>query len=378
MKLIYKLFKQNPNSHEGIVTVTSGIVIIANVIMAVLTVTVGALTGSVAIISAGINKFTDVISAVLTLAGAKLAKKRPDAEHPFGYGRAEYLAALLIAVIILITGGELLIDSIKLIFGTQELKLSYTAFAVLLITAVINYLLGIYAVKMGKKADSEALIGVGTDSRSDFFASVVILASTLIFLLTGVSVDDYAGVIVALFIIKAGYEILRDTLADILGPKGEHKLASKIFKEIESTPGIISADDMRLHNYGPESWTGSVNVEVDDSKTVGEAYEVIYELQERIVKKYNVSMVIGIYAVDNGQSKIKQLRKKIAEFVKDRKYIKNFHAAYVSENDKKIYCYFTVDFDFTDKAALEKEFSEYIAALYPKYNLELTIENEYV
>lgn len=378
MKLIYKLLKQDPESREGIISVTSGLGIFVNIFMALAKVIIGALVSSIAIISEGMNNAADVLSALLTLVGTKLAKKHPDEKHPFGYGRIEYLASLVISVLILVTGVEMVSSSVKLIFHPEELNISYLALAVVAGSAIIKFFLGVYTIKMGKKADSGALIGVGVDCRGDAFASIITIVSSLLFLLFGISVDAYAGILVSLLILKAGFELLMDTVGDLLGRPGEHELAVKMVEEIHNTEGIISVADVMLHNYGPDAWSGSVNVEMDHKMTVGEIYRILHALQLRIMHEYHVVMVFGIYAVDNDHEQVRELRTKIASYIREKEHVKSYHAVYVSEDEKKIYCDFIVDYKLLDWDGLREDFIKYIKEFYPAYEIELTIETEFV
>ena len=378
MKLFYKLFRQDPNTRDGIIVTTSSLGIVANLLIAGTKIIIGLISSSIAIISEGVNNAGDALSSVLTLIGAKLAKKHPDEKHPFGYGRIEYISGLVIAVIILVTGIELLISSVKLIFAPEELSISYIALGLVAFSAVIKFFLGIYTIKMGKKADSTALEAVGADCRADSFASIITIVSALVFLIFKLNVDAYAGVLISFLIIKAGFDALRETLSEILGRPGDEELAANIYKEIRNTDGILAAADMMLHNYGPDAWSGSVNVEIDHDKTVGEIYKFLHDLQLRIMHEYKVTMVFGVYAVDYDGEYIKGLRKTIADFIGPLENVKSFHAVYIDEQADKIYCDFIVDYKLKDWEKLRTEFVEYMAKKYSDKEVILTIETEYV
>ncbi len=378
MGILYKLMRQDPNSREGIIAATSGLNIIANVLVALTKIVIGLVTSSVAIMSEGINNASDVLTSVLALLGAKLAKKHPDDKHPFGYGRIEYLASLVIATIIVVAGFEMLKNSVELIFHPAELKVSYVSIAIVAVSAVVKYILGTYTIAMGKKTESNSLIGVGAECRGDSFASVIIIVSSVIFLVFHKNVDAFAGVLVSVLIMRAGFEVLQETVGDLLGRAGEEELAKKLYKEIRNTEGIYSAADMMLHNYGPDDWSGSVNVEIDHKKTVGEIYEFLHELQLRIMHEYHVTMVFGIYAVDNDSEVGKELRKTIAAFTRNQKHVKSFHAVYRHEETKTIYCDFIVDYDLEDWDGLRAEFKQYMDEKYPDYSVELVVETEFV
>ena len=378
MNLFYKLFKQDPNTREGIIVTTSGMGILVNLLIAATKIVVGLISSSIAIISEGANNAGDALSSVMALIGAKLAKKHPDEKHPFGYGRIEYLCGLVIAVVILVTGIELLIGSAKRIFHPETLHISYIALVLVALSAAVKFFLGNYTVRMGRKVGSTALEAVGTDCKTDCFASIITIVSALIFLVFKWNVDAYAGVITSLLLIKAGVEALRETLSEILGRPGDKELAAKLYKEIRSTDGILAAVDMMLHNYGPEAWSGSVNVEIDHKKTVGEIYQFLHELQLRIMHEYHVTMVFGVYAVDYDGEYMKELRKTIAGFIRKQEHVKSFHAVYIDQRSDKIYCDFIVDYELKDWEELKKEFEQYMAEKYTGKEVVLTIETEFV
>lgn len=378
MQFIYKLFRLDPDSRDGIITATSGLGIAVNLLIAALKVVVGTLASSIAIVSEGVNNASDAATSVLTLVGTKLAGKHPDEDHPFGYGRIEYLTSLIISVLILITGFEMLTSSVKLVFHPEELSISTLSLVVVAVSAVIKFFLGLYTMKMGKKASSGALEAVGIDCRNDSFFSVVTILSALVFLLFHLNVDAYVGIFTSFIILKAGLEVLKDTVSDLLGRPGEKELASKLYKEIRSTEGILNAADMMLHNYGPDAYSGSVNIEVDHSKSVGEVYEFLHDLQLRIMHEHHVTMVFGIYAVDNDHDYIKALRKTIGQYVKNTDQVKSFHAVYLDPNSNKLYCDLIVDYALRDWDALRADFTAYMAEHYPEKELELTLETEFV
>ncbi len=378
MELIYRIFHQDSNNREGIIAITSGVGIAINLLIAAVKIILGLLTSSIAIVSEGANNATDALSAIMTLAGTKLAGKRPDKKHPFGYRRIEYLTGTTVAMFILFTGIDLLLSSVRLIFNPEKLNVSYTAIAIIAVSAFIKFFLGIYTIKMGKKAGSSALEAVGIEGRNDSFASGITIVSSIFFLIFHVSLDAYAGIIISALIIKAGYDVLSETLSEIIGRPGEKELADKLYYVIRSTDNIIAASDMVLHNYGPDTWSGSVNVEIYYKKTAEEIFQILHALQRRIFKEYSVIMVFGIYAVNNDREDVKAIRNDIAAFVEKHEHIKSFHAVYLEPDTEKIYCDLIADYNLKDWSALEKEFTEYMKKRYPHSEIVLTIETEYV
>lgn len=378
MKFLYTLLHQDPNTREGIISTTSVLGIITNALIAIGKVIVGLLASSIAIVSEGVNNASDALTSVLTLVGTKLARKHPDAKHPFGYGRIEYLTSLVISILILVTGIEMLINAVKLIFEPEELSITVLSLVIVAASAVIKFFLGIYTIRMGKKAESGALEAVGLDCRNDSFVSLVTILSAVVFLVFHVSIDAYVGILTSLLIIKAGLEILKDTLSELIGRPGEKDLAVQIYNEILKTEGVLGAADMMLHNYGPEAYSGSVNIELDHEKTVEEIYQTIHRLQLRIMHEYKVTMVFGIYAVDNDHDEVRKLRKEIGQYVKNTEHVKSFHAIYLEPGTDRLYCDLIVDYDLKDWDALRTDFTDYMKKLYPDRELELTVETEFV
>ncbi len=378
MRFLCKLFRQDPDSREGVISATSGLGIAVNVVLALVKVIIGMMTSSIAIISEGANVASDSLSSLLTLIGTKLAARHPDAKHPFGYGRIEYLASLIISVMILVTGLEMFISSVKLIFHPEEMNISALIIMLVALTAVVKFCLGVYTMKVGKSVSSGALVGMGLDSRNDAFASLITIVASLVYLIFHISLDAYAGIIISAMILKSGIGLLRDTVSDLLGRPGEHELAVKLYHEIRSTEGILSAADMMLHNYGPDAWSGSVNVEIDSTKTVGDIYSFLHALQLRIMHEYHVTMVFGVYAVDRTSPESKLLGRQIGTFVKEHAPIKSFHAVYLDEANKKLYFDIIVDYSLHDWQPLREELTAYMHGLYPDYDLQLTIETEFV
>ena len=378
MSLIYKLFKLDKDDREGVIVATSILNVIVNLFVAIFKIVLGILSSSIAIVSEGINNASDTLTSLLTIIGSKLANKKRDAKHPFGYGRVEYLISLIIAVIILVSGFEVLLDAIDRVFHPGELNVSLTSIIILVIGMIIKYFLGVYTFNNGKKINSLSLQGVGAECKSDAFISLVTIIATIIYLIFNKSIDGYAGIFTSCLIIKAGYEILSDTISKILGEAVDDELVSKIYDEIKGTDGVINAVDMILHNYGPNAYTGSVNVEIDHNLSVGEVYEFLHKLQLKIMYEYGVVLVFGIYAVDKDSKKSKKLHKEINEYVNNHEHINSYHAIYFDEEYNKIYCDLVVDYEIDDYGEVIKEFKNYLQPKYPDKELIINIDTEFV
>ncbi len=378
MKLLYRLLGQKPDSREGVITVTSGLNVIVNLAVAAVKILIGLAASSIAIVSEGLHGGADAATSLLAILGVKLAGKRPDEKHPFGYGRVEYLTSLVIALLILYAGLEIFTASVDLIFHPAELAIDYLTLAIVAATAAVKFFLGVYTIRKGGAVKSDSLTALGLECRNDSYASIITIASALVFLIWGISLDAWAGLVTALLILKAGFGILASTVNDLLGRSGDKELAAQLYREIRATPGVANAADMILHNYGPDAWSGSVNLEIDHEQTVGQVYSYLHELQLRIMHEHQVTMVFGIYAVDNKTESSRTLRRQIARFVRTREHIKSYHALYRSETEQRIYCDFVVEYGKFDWEEIRRDFERYMKELYPDYSVELVIETEFV
>ena len=370
MNFLYKLLKQDITSRDGQITVTSVLNIAVNLLVSGVKIVIGLMTSSIAILSDGAHNAADAGSSILTIVGTKLSARKPTKKHPFGFGRIEYLTSLVIAGLILYTGLEFLISAIKLIFEPSELSISYVSLIIICMAAVLKYFLGAYTVRVGKRVDSLSLTAVGMESCNDSYISALTLITALVFIFFKLNIDAYAGIITALIIIKAGLEILSDTLS--------RELADRLYRDIRSTPGIINAADMMLHNYGPDAYSGSVNIEVDHKLSMEEVYSFVHELQLKIMHEHKVTMVFGLYAVDHDSEKSRKMRREIATFVSGYEHVVSYHALFINEKEMRIYCDLVVDYELADWDKLRADFTAYMEDLYPEYQLELVVETEYV
>ena len=379
MKWFYRLCRQDPDTREGVVMATSILGVLANLLVAGAKVGIGVLASSIAIVSEGVNNAADAVTSVLTIVGTKLAGKRPTKKHPFGFGRIEYLTSLVIAAMILLTGWEFLAESVRRIFHPPEgLSITYLALGIVVGSAVVKLALGIYTVAMGRKVGSGPLVAVGTDCKNDVLVSLVTILSAVVFLAWGVSIDAYAGVVTSVFILKAGFDVMKETVGALLGQPADKAFADALYRRIRANPLVLNAADMMLHNYGPDRYSGSVNLEVDHSTSVSELYAAIHRLQLDIMHELGVTMVFGVYAVDRDHAAHRELRKLVADFVRGYDHAVSYHAIYIPEGEKKIYCDIVVDYELHDWADLREAFTALMHRHYPDYGLELVIETEYV
>lgn len=378
VKLLYSLFRQDPDSREGVIVTSSALGVLVNVLCAALKILIGLTVSSIAMVSEGMNNAADAASALLAILGAKLAGMHPTEKHPFGYGRVEYLTSLVIAGLILYAGIEAFTGAVEGIFHPYEMDLSFAIIGLIGLSAVIKFFLGNFLIREGRRIDAGSLVAVGKECRADCIVSGMTILAALVYLLSDLSLDAYAALITSLFIVKAGAEVLRDTVSELLGKPGDKELAQELYRVIREDPMVLNAADMKLHNYGPDAYSGSVNIEIDCGRTVEAVYANIHALQLSIMHKYHVTMVFGIYAVNQDQPMLNQVRRDIARFVREHEHIRSYHALYMAPGSGDIYCDLVVDYSLRDWDALEREFRAYMEKLYPQNRVNVVIETEYV
>jgi len=378
MNFLYKLFHLDKNTRSGVITLVSSTGIFINLSIALIKIIVGSTVASMAIISEGINNAADAGSSFLTLVGTKLARMKPTRKYPFGFGRIEYLTNLIIGGIIFVAGSELFKESVELIITPREIEISYATMGLIFVSALIKIVFSWYEIKEGKRVGSSGLIAIGKEGRQDSFGSVITLLAGFAYLGMGFNLDAYASLITAILVLKLSYEILSETIGKLLGQAGDKALADNIYRIIRQEPIVVNAADMILHNYGPDAYSGSVNIEIDHKYSLGEVYKAIHKLQLRIMHEYHITMVFGIYAIDNDNPETKEMRMKIAEYIRDYEHLISYHALYIDVETSTVYLDLVVDYELENWEHLRENFTAFMHNNYPGRSLELVIETQYV
>ncbi len=218
------------NNREKVVIKTSIISILSNIVLAGFKAFIGLLANSIAIISDAVNNLSDALSSIITIVGTKLAGRKPNKKHPYGYGRIEYITSLIVSVIVLYAGITALIESIKKIIHPEVSDYSYVTLIILIAGIIVKFILGLYVKKKGKSVNSDALVASGTDAFNDAILSISVLASAVIYMVFNISLEAYVGVLLSLVIIKSGIELIKESVDNMLGIRVESSLSRQIKK----------------------------------------------------------------------------------------------------------------------------------------------------
>ncbi len=361
---------EEQNKRQKTIIRTSYVGIITNVLLAAFKAVVGLASNSIAIVLDAVNNLTDVLSSVVTIVGTRLANKRPDKDHPLGHGRIEYLSALVVAVIVLYAGVTSLVESVKKIIHPETAEYTTVTLVIVAVAVIAKIVLGRYVKAKGEETGSGALVASGTDALSDAALSAAVLATALVYKFWGLSLEAYMGVIISLFIIKAGFEMISDTIADILGKRADVEIAQKIKEIVMEEHDVLGAYDLFVHDYGPGRGYASIHVELPDDMTVDKVDILTRRLTDRVYRETGIILTgIGVYS-HNSDEKADEIRRTIEEKVLAHEWALQMHAFYLDEPKKLIRFDVVMSFDISQSEGL-KIISDEIKEIYPEYNLSI-------
>lgn len=366
-ELLLRLFVPKGSPDAPVVRTRCGLLsgitgIILNIILVAGKLTVGIIAGSVAIIADAINNFSDAASSVITLAGFKLAGQKPDKEHPFGHGRIEYVAGLIVSVLIIFMGFELAWSSIEKIITPEAAEFSYAAMGVLIAAILVKFWLFYFNRKIAKRINSPSIAATASDSISDVIATGVVLVALIAGQYTTFPIDGVAGVIVAIFIFKAGWGAVKTTQAPLLGRPMSKELADAIDKLALEHENILGIHDLIYHDYGPGRAIVSFHAEVPADGNLMETHEMIDHVEREIREKFGIEAVIHMdpIVVDGDTEEMRTL---VESVIKSIHPDASIHDLRIAEWDKIHNVYFDVivpyGLDISDEE-IEKRIKEQI------------------
>ena len=362
-------------NREKTVIITSIISIISNIVLAGFKVFIGLLANSIAIISDAVNNLSDALSSIITIAGTKLAGKAPDKKHPYGYGRIEYMTSLIVSAIVLYAGLTAMVESIKKIIHPEKVDFSTITLVILSAGIIVKFLLGIYVKKKGKEVNSDSLVASGSDAFNDAILSISVLLSAIIYMIFKISLESYVGVLLSIFIIKAGLELIKESVDNMLGTRIETSLARNIKKDIAKEKDVHGAFDLILNDYGPDKYLGSIHIEVPDTLTVADIDKISRRITKNISEKYGVMLhTIGVYSVNTKDKRIISVQKEIHDIVFSQKGILQMHGFYIDEIDKSISFDIIIDFKIKNKEDVYKEIFNEIQEKFKDYKISITLD----
>ncbi len=352
--------------------------IAANVVLAGLKAAIGVLSNSIAITLDAVNNLSDAMSSIITIVGTKLASRRATREHPYGFGRIEYLTTIVIAAIVLWAGITSLGESVTRIFSPETPSYDGVTLLVVAIAVVGKVVLGSYVKGVGDRVGSDTLVASGTDALTDSLVSAATLVAAVVYVFAGVSLEAYLGVVIALVIIKAGVDILGEAIAKILGQRVEPELANQIKAVVRGVDGVNGAYDLVLNDYGPERLTGSVHVEVDEDLTAYQIDTITRKIQVAVYRECGVMIhTVGIYSTNMDTPEMRALREEIRSVVMSHEYVRGFHGFYVDATTLQCSFDAVMSFDAPDMRVAFDEVVADVEEKFPEYTFRVNMDLDF-
>ncbi len=349
--------------------------IVGNLVLVAFKLVVGFASHSIAIVLDGVNNATDALSSVVTIVGTKLAGRRPDARHPFGYGRVEYLTSVVIAVIILAAGLMSLKESVVKIVHPGMPSYSTITIVVIVVAILAKVALGFCFKHYGDKTRCEALIASGVDSNYD----AVLSAGTLVVALTqnlwGINIDGIVGLVISLVVCKAGIDVLRDALGPIIGEPESKKLVGGIEEYACTFPEVKGVCDVVLDDFGPHRTLGLVRVAVPDDLTARQVGVLTRRIAEGLRRKFGVLAMVGICA-ENTTDEFAPMETTLRKLVEGEPAVLQSHGFYVDEQEQTCYFDLVVDFE-ADRQAVENAMVAAMKEKFPNYEYNVQVDADY-
>ena len=369
--------KTDPKIREKAITRTSVVGIITNVFLAAFKAGAGLIAGSISIVLDAVNNLTDALSSVITILGIKLAKRKPNDKYPYGYGRIEYFSTILIALIVFMAGAASLVESVKKIADPTLPTYSLVTIIIIVTSVVTKLVLGAYVKGQGEKYASDALVASGSDASFDAIISASTLIGAAVAYFAKFSVDGILGAIISLFIVKAGTEMMLDSLGSVIGKRPDSAITSEIKNVVNAIPGVLGTYDLILHNYGPDSAIGSLHIEVNGNLTATQLHKLIQQVQMVVIEKFHIFVTVGIYAVEQEDQEIVAMREKIGQISKSHEGVVNSHGVYIDKEMKKIFFDVTLDFSVPDKTSMSGQIKKEVEEAYPGYDVNVNCDTNY-
>lgn len=306
---------QNPGVRTQYGVLSSIVGILCNVLLFGVKLLIGLAMHSIAVMADAFNNLSDAASSIISFVGVKMASKPADEEHPFGHGRMEYIAAFIVAFLVIQVGFSFLKSSVGKIRNPEEMAFELVPFLILILSVAVKLWMGLFNRRLGRRIDSKVMLAASADSFGDVLTTSVTIAAILISKLIGFNVDAYAGIIVSLIVMWAGVGIAKDTLEPLIGEAVDPELYKQITDLVESYEGIEGTHDLVVHNYGPNQSMASIHAEVPRDVDIEDSHEIIDRIEREVSKRLGIFLVIHMDPVEVKDEYILKVKAEVEETV---------------------------------------------------------------
>ena len=364
-------------SREKKIIRTSFLGILGNIVLVIIKAIFGFLANSISIVLDAANNLSDALSSTITIIGTKLAHKKPDAKHPYGHGRVEYVTSMIISFIILFTGIVAIYEAIMTFIEPRETSYTTTTIIIVAIGIGVKIALGLYFKLMGKKLDSGALQGSGLDALFDALLSLGTLVGIITSILWKVKIEAYLGIVIGLFIIKSGVSLFRSALSSLIGERANSDITNGIKDMVCSHKEVLGAYDLIINNYGPQRAIGSIHIEVDDSLQAKDIHPLTRKITEEVFLRYGVILTVGIYASNTSDEETKEIKLFLANLISEHQQIKQLHGFYMDKERMMISFDLIFDFSCPNIEEIKNELIGKLKEKFPQYDYYIVIDNDF-
>ena len=364
----------------GVLASVTGI--FCNVFLFVVKWTVGFLIHSISVMADAFNNLSDAGSSIIGLVGVKMAEKPTDEEHPFGHGRIEYIAALIVAFLVLQVGFTFFKDSIGKIREPEMIRFRAISVVVLTLSVGVKLWLGLFNKKLGQKINSKVMMATATDAIGDVITTTATIASILFFRLTGINIDGFVGIGVSLVVMWAGVGIARDTLEPLIGQAVDPEVYIRITEFIERYEGIEGTHDLIVHNYGPGRSMASIHAEVPNDVDIEVSHEIIDKIEREAARELGIFLVIHMDPVETKDQRVLAVKEHVTEVLGMIDEEVSIHDFRMVDGKEQINLIFDMvvphEYDREKQLELKKKLRAKLGEADPRYRCVITVEGSYV
>lgn len=356
--------------------------IFCNVLLFVVKGAVGFFLHSVSVMADAFNNLSDAGSSIVGLVGVRMASKPADEEHPFGHGRIEYIAALVVSFLVLQVGFTFFKDSIRKIQNPEELKFQAVSVIILVLSIGVKLWMGMFNKKLGKKIDSKVMMATATDAMGDVVTTTATIASVLFFRITGINIDGIVGIGVSLVVMWAGIGIAKDTLEPLIGEAVAPEEYVRISRFVEKYEGIVGSHDLIVHNYGPGRSMASIHAEVPNDVDIEVSHEIIDRIERDAAKRLGIFLVIHMDPVETKDEHVLEVRHQVEQILDAVDFRVSIHDFRMVDGKEQINLIFDMVVPFEYSTQKQNELKMTLRKLLQmadkRYQCVITIERSYV
>lgn len=384
--LLIKLFIKDKNTENpetrakyGILSSVTGIIV--NILLSAVKLIIGIFANSISIISDALNNVTDAGSSIVTMIGFKVSQKKIDKDHPWGHGRMEYITAFIVDILIVLVGVELFKSSFDKIINPTLPDISTVTIVILVIAVLTKLWLFLFYNKIAKTIDSAAIKGNAYDSISDSISTFVVLLSAIVAKIFGISIDGYASILVAIFILFTGFKALKETIDLLLGMKPDTEFVEKLEEFTKKYEMISGIHDIMVHDYGPGRKIVSFHAEVPANCDICKAHDMIDQMEQDIYDEFNCITTIHMDPIVTDDEEINEMRKRTEEIVKEINPEFSIHDFRMTDGGDRVNLIFDLVISpdtKMDREELKNMVQQKIHSVNDKYYAVPKIENSYI